>query len=244
MSQANHQPNSRPRRGGRPSQNRNRQQNRSGGPRGQPSGRPDRHDRVGREDHRDWEPVDRGRDIRRRDAAKPATLLERILHVLTFGRLGKKAAVKSKKLIPQPPPQPQPGRQDAPARSARPVRDERPGDRERPENRENRTPRERPVMPPDPAAVTSPRLHVGNLSYDAAESDLIGLFNGAGQVQSAEVVYHRDTQRSKGFAFVQMLTIDEARRAVSELHGKDFMGRKLEIGPARSTGERPSRDRS
>lgn len=240
MSQTNHQPNSRPRRGGRPSQNRNRHQNRPGGHRGHPSGRQERPDRVGRDDHRDWEPVDRGRDIRRREAAKPATLMERILHALTFGKFGKKAVARTKAptlLTPS-------GRPGSPERPSRPDRSARPGNRDRPENREDRTPRERPVTPPDPAAVTTPRLHVGNLSYDAAESDLMELFNGAGQVQSAEVVYHRDTQRSKGFAFVQMLTIDEARRAVSELHGKEFMGRKLEIGPARSTGERPSRDPS
>ncbi|RYD28704.1 MAG: RNA-binding protein [Verrucomicrobiaceae bacterium] len=98
------------------------------------------------------------------------------------------------------------------------------------------------MAPVDPESVTSPKLHVGNLSYEAAESDLMDLFKGAGHVESAEVVYHRDTHRSKGFAFVRMLTVGEARRAVEELHGKEFMGRRLEIGPARSTGERPVRD--
>ena len=84
---------------------------------------------------------------------------------------------------------------------------------------------------------------MGNLSYDAAESDLTNLFNGVGKVQNVEVVYHRDTQRSKGFAFIQMLTVDEAKRAVTELHGKDYMGRKLEIGPARAPGQTRDRDR-
>lgn len=84
--------------------------------------------------------------------------------------------------------------------------------------------------------VSSPRLYVGNLSYDAAESDLIELFNGVGGVQSAEVVSNRHTQRSKGFAFVQMQSIDEAKRAVAELHDKDFMGRKLVVSGARPAG--------
>lgn len=83
--------------------------------------------------------------------------------------------------------------------------------------------------------MTSPRLYVGNLSFDATESDLFDLFNGVGQVVNAEVVSHRYTQRSKGFAFVQMQTIDEAKRAVDELHDKEFFGRKLVVSGAKSS---------
>lgn len=83
--------------------------------------------------------------------------------------------------------------------------------------------------------VTSPKLYVGNLSFDAAESDLFDLFNGAGAVQNAEIVSHRDTQRSKGFGFVTMATIDEAKRAVQELHEKDFMGRRLVVSGAKTS---------
>ena len=94
---------------------------------------------------------------------------------------------------------------------------------------------------PESVEVTSPRLYVGNLSFDATESDLSELFNGVGQVVTAEVVSHKQTQRSKGFAFVQMQTIDEAKRAVSELHDKDFMGRKLVVSGAKSNDEHDSR---
>jgi hypothetical protein len=83
--------------------------------------------------------------------------------------------------------------------------------------------------------VTSGRLYVGNLSYDAAESDLLSLFGGIGQVRNAEVVCHRHNQRSKGYAFVEMLSIDDAKRAVRELHDKEFMGRKLLVSGARTT---------
>lgn len=83
--------------------------------------------------------------------------------------------------------------------------------------------------------VTTPRLYVGNLSFDATESDLFELFNGVGQVQNAEVVTYKHNQRSKGFAFVQMLTVDEAQRAVSELHDKEFLGRKLLVSGAKSS---------
>ncbi len=81
--------------------------------------------------------------------------------------------------------------------------------------------------------MTSPRLYVGNLSYDATESDLFELFNGVGNVQNAEVVSHKNTQRSKGFAFVQMQSLDEARRAVEVLHDKEFLGRKLVVSGAK-----------
>jgi hypothetical protein len=88
---------------------------------------------------------------------------------------------------------------------------------------------------PEPIEVTSPRLYVGNLSFDATESDLFELFNGVGHVQTAEVVSYKHNQRSKGFAFVQMQTVEEARRAVTELHDKEFLGRKLVVSGAKST---------
>lgn len=100
-----------------------------------------------------------------------------------------------------------------------------------------RPPREpkpiREFAPPNPAEVTTERLYVGNLSYDASESDLFELFNGVGNVRNAEVVVHSRTQRSKGFAFVTMATVEEARRAVVELSSKEFMGRPLQISGAK-----------
>ena len=88
---------------------------------------------------------------------------------------------------------------------------------------------------PESVEVTTPRLYVGNLSFDATESDLFELFNGVGAVQNAEVVTYKHNQRSKGFAFVQMLTVEEAKRAVQELHDKDFLGRKLVVSGAKSS---------
>jgi RNA recognition motif-containing protein len=96
------------------------------------------------------------------------------------------------------------------------------------------TTREKISRKPELVEVTSPKLYVGNLSFDAAESDLFELFKGVGQVRNAEVVCHKYTQRSKGFAFVQMTTIEEARRAVQELHDKEFLGRKLVVSGAKT----------
>ena len=95
---------------------------------------------------------------------------------------------------------------------------------------------------PESVEVTTPRLYVGNLSFDAAESDLFELFNGVGIVQNVEVVSNRQTQRSKGFAFVQMQYIDEAKRAVAELHDKEYMGRKLVVSGAKAADRREERE--
>lgn len=233
MSQTD-QPNPRPRRGGSRSQSRTN--NRPHGSRSphhsDRSERSAQSDRTPREDHRDWEPVDRGRDIRRRAAEQPS-LFQKILSTITFGLLGGRKKKSSGNSGPASRSAKSSDRLDRPERGSSDSRSPR----------EVRPPRERQSSPPNPDAVTSPRLHVGNLSYDAAESDLTDLFSGTGQVQSVEVVYHRDTQRSKGFAFVQMLTTEEAKRAVGELHGKDYMGRKMEIGPARAPGQGRENDR-
>jgi hypothetical protein len=95
---------------------------------------------------------------------------------------------------------------------------------------------------PEAVEVTSPRLYVGNLSFDASESDLFDLFNGVGIVQNVEVVSNRQTQRSKGFAFVQMQTVEEAKRAVNELHDKEYMGRKLVVSGAKAVERREERE--
>ena len=111
------------------------------------------------------------------------------------------------------------------------------------ERRPERT--ERPGRPsvfrkPEIIEVTSPRIYVGNLSFDATESDLSDLFNGVGSVENVEIVANKHTQRSKGFAFVQMQSTDEAKRAVTELHDKEYMGRKLVVSGAKAVEERRS----
>jgi RNA recognition motif-containing protein len=114
--------------------------------------------------------------------------------------------------------------------AARPVQQPQP-----PARSSNGVEPSRPSRKPEAVEVTTPRLYVGNLSFDATESDLFELFNGVGAVQNAEVVTYRHNQRSKGFAFVQMLTVDEAKRAVEELHDKEFLGRKLVVSGAKSS---------
>ena len=96
----------------------------------------------------------------------------------------------------------------------------------------------KPARKPEVMEVTTPKVYVGNLSFDALESDLFELFAGVGSVQNAEIVSHRETQKSKGFAFVTMASVDKAKRAVIELHDKEFMGRRLVISGAKTTDAR------
>ncbi|MEI6606684.1 MAG: hypothetical protein WCP35_15355 [Verrucomicrobiota bacterium] len=88
----------------------------------------------------------------------------------------------------------------------------------------------------DRSSVESARVYVGNLSYDVSESDLQDLFKGIGGVRNVEIVYNRSTHRSKGYGFVEMLHMDEAKRAVEVLHDQPFMGRKLTVSGAQSKG--------
>jgi RNA recognition motif-containing protein len=164
--------------------------------------------------------------------------LSKFLSIITFGLLGG----KSKSANPSPRPQSSPpvrfeGDGGRPQRDGnRPPRDR--GDRENRPPREARAPRE-PRREEENTEVTTERLYVGNLSYDASESDLFELFSGVGKVQNCEVVVNSRTQRSKGFAFITMGSVDEAKRAVAELRGKDFMGRAVQVSGAKP----PSRDR-
>ena len=97
---------------------------------------------------------------------------------------------------------------------------------------------ERRAPRPEAVEVSSPKLYVGNLSYEATESDLFDLFKGVGEVQNAEIVTNKATYKSKGFGFITMLTVDEAKRAVAELHDKQFMGRSLVVSGSKTEGVR------
>ncbi|HYE37838.1 RNA-binding protein [Methylocaldum sp.] len=84
----------------------------------------------------------------------------------------------------------------------------------------------------------STKLYVGNLSYNIDNSELEQLFAPHGTVQSANVIMDRDTGRSKGFGFVEMGTDQQARTAISALHGKEVGGRSLTVNEARPREER------
>ncbi|MEP7036844.1 MAG: RNA-binding protein, partial [Acidobacteriota bacterium] len=75
----------------------------------------------------------------------------------------------------------------------------------------------------------SAKLYVGNLSFDTTQQDLEQLFGEIGTVESANLIEDRDTGRSRGFAFVEMSSDEEAQNAISELNGKEVDGRELKV---------------
>jgi len=77
------------------------------------------------------------------------------------------------------------------------------------------------------------KLYVGNLTYSVNESDLETLFSQFGTVQSAQIIVDRDTNRSKGFGFVEMDSDAEAQAAIDGLNGHDHNGRNLTVNEAK-----------
>ncbi len=86
------------------------------------------------------------------------------------------------------------------------------------------------------------KLYVGNLSFDSTESDLKDLFGQAGNVVSCDMIMDRDTGKSRGFAFVEMSSEEEARKAIADFDGKDMDGRALKVNEAKPREDRPRRD--
>jgi len=84
-------------------------------------------------------------------------------------------------------------------------------------------------------------LYVGNLPFTAKDSDLEQLFAEHGTVVSAKVVIDRETNRSRGFGFVEMETEEQAQAAVDALDQKEFMGRTIKVNMARPREQQPRR---
>ncbi len=87
------------------------------------------------------------------------------------------------------------------------------------------------------------RLFVGNLPYQVLERDIEDQFRGAGVVVSVNLMLDKMTGRSRGFAFVEFSTPEEANKAVEMFHGKDLGGRAMTVNIARPREERPPGDR-
>src|SRR5258705_12152247 len=85
------------------------------------------------------------------------------------------------------------------------------------------------------------RLFVGNLSYQTMENDLQEYFSQAGVVTSVNLMLDKFTGKSRGFAFIEFSTSEEANKAVEMFHGKDLQGRALTVNIARPREERPPR---
>ena len=84
----------------------------------------------------------------------------------------------------------------------------------------------------------STKVYVGNLSFQTSSEDLERAFGEFGTVQSANLIEDRETGRSRGFAFVEMSSAEEAQRAIAALNGKEFDGRTLTVNEAKPREDR------
>jgi RNA recognition motif-containing protein len=84
------------------------------------------------------------------------------------------------------------------------------------------------------------KLFVGSLAYSVTDEELEAFFAEVGKVTSARVLLDRETNRSRGFGFVEMESDDEAKTAVKELNGKELNGRAVIVNEARPQEDRRS----
>lgn len=89
--------------------------------------------------------------------------------------------------------------------------------------------------------MSESRLFVGNLSYQTLENDLQEYFAQAGTVTSVNLMLDKFTGKSRGFAFVEYSTPEDAGKAVEQFHSKEFQGRALTVNLARPREDRPPR---
>jgi len=78
------------------------------------------------------------------------------------------------------------------------------------------------------------RLYVGNLAWAVSDNDLRDLFAEAGEVQNAQVIVDRETNRSRGFGFVEMASDEAAESAIKKFNGRDLKGRAIRVNEAQS----------
>ena len=81
-------------------------------------------------------------------------------------------------------------------------------------------------------------IYVGNLPWRTTEEDLKNIFEAYGRVDSSSIVKDRETDRSRGFGFVEMPDRGEAQNAIDALNGSDMGGRALVVNEARPRPER------
>lgn len=87
----------------------------------------------------------------------------------------------------------------------------------------------------------STKIYVGNLGYSVANDTLSEKFSQFGTVQSAKIIMDRDTNRSKGFGFVEMSNSAEAAEAISSLNGTEFGGRQMNVTEAKPMAPRDNK---
>jgi RNA recognition motif-containing protein len=82
------------------------------------------------------------------------------------------------------------------------------------------------------------KLYVGNLPYSVTDDRLREIFSTVGNVESAKVIIDRDSGRSKGFGFVEMMSDEEAQAAIAQINGMQEDGRAMNVSEARPQAPR------
>ena len=163
-----------------------------------------------------------GRNRRRESRAPQLTGFQKFIKFITFGLVDPSA----KKATPK--------KTTKPARETgekRGKRDPKSGTSEK-----GATSSKRERRAPHYVEPTTPRLYVGNLSFDVTSADLQDLFAAHGSVVEAAVVTRSGTDKSKGFAFVEMGSVEEAKAAAAALNDHELQGRKMLVTGAKSEG--------
>lgn len=156
-------------------------------------------------------------------AAAPLSPVQKFLKLITFGLYDPAAK----------PARPTAKSGNAPARKS-----SAPSERSAKEGSEKqKRERRKPVF----VEPTTPRLYVGNLSYQVSNADLETLFAAHGSVVEASVVTQAATGRSKGFAFVEMGSVAEAKAAAAALNDHEWQGRQILVTGAKSDGRAEER---
>lgn len=87
----------------------------------------------------------------------------------------------------------------------------------------------------------STKIYVGNLSYEVDNQSLEDAFSAFGTVESSKVIVDRDTNRSKGFGFVEMSSSQESTNAIEGLNGTELLGRQMNVSEAKPMAPRNNR---
>ena len=81
-------------------------------------------------------------------------------------------------------------------------------------------------------------IYVSNLSFHTTEEDLKAMFAKYGEVSSAKIIMDRETNRSRGFGFVEMPSDENGKEAMQALNGKEVEGRAMSVSVAREKTDR------
>jgi len=85
------------------------------------------------------------------------------------------------------------------------------------------------------------KLYVGNISFKATEEDIRELFARSGEVETVKIITDAHTGNPKGFGFVEMATVEDAKKAIDELNGTTFMERAITVAEAKPQEPREKR---